>query len=293
MVQKDPVRSVPNAFATALNTNGSIAWTRQYGGASGQSTGAALAVDPNGASVLDALGLPRGTINLNQSVDLANQTTLRPGDSFQIKINGALPRTTTITIDKGETLDSLSTKLNAQLGSTGKAAVNYTGSASGLKITVNAGQSIDLISGPSDLDGLSRLGIAAGNLAAPAGKSASTASSTTVAKAATPSYGLGLTGGIAGTLDISSKTGADLARSQLLSVLSNIQKAYQATNAPPPAAATPGIKNGQASASTTAQLASYSTALSLLGSGSSDPYTNIAQIVAGMGQNPASGSSTG
>ena len=31
-----------------------------------------------------------------------------------------------------------------------------------LKITVNAGQTIDLISGPADSDALSRLGIAAG-----------------------------------------------------------------------------------------------------------------------------------
>ena len=57
-----------------------------------------------------------GTINLNQSVDLTQQTTLRAGDSFQIKIEGVAPRTATITIDPGETLDSLVTKINAELG---------------------------------------------------------------------------------------------------------------------------------------------------------------------------------
>ena len=267
--QQRSVAKVTNAFATALNTDGSIAWTQQYGGASGQSTGAALTVDPNGASVLDALGLPRGTINLNQSVDLSSQTTLRPGDSFQIKIDGALPRTTTITIDKGETLDSLTTKINAQLGSVGTAAVNYTGSAEGLKITVNAGQTIDLISGPSNFDALSRLGFTAGTLSAPATGSTSTAtttnSTTGASTTALPTYGLGLTGGIAGaSMDISTKTGADLARSQLLSVLSNIQNTYQKSNTPP-ATATVGNTTGTASAASTAQLASYSTGLVLAG----------------------------
>ena len=284
--QQRSVANVTNAFATAINTNGSIAWTQQYGGASGRSTGAALAVDPNGASVLDALGLPRGTINLNQSVNLANQTTLRPGDTFQIKIDGVAPRTTTITIDKGETLTSLTTKINAQLGSVGKAAVNYTGSAEGLKITVNAGQSIDLISGSSDFDALSRLGFTAGTLSAPATGS-KTATSSTTSTTTTPTYGLGLTGGISGaTMDISTKTGADLARSQLLSVLSNLQKTYQTSNTPA-ATATVGNTTGTASASSASQLSSYSMALSLLGSANSDPYSNIAQIVATMGQSSA------
>ena len=284
--QQRSVANVTNAFATAINTNGSVAWTQQYGGASGRSTGAALAVDPNGASVLDALGLPRGTINLNQSVNLANQTTLRPGDTFQIKIDGVAPRTTTITIDKGETLTSLTTKINAQLGSVGKAAVNYTGSAEGLKITVNAGQSIDLISGSSDFDALSRLGFTAGTLSAPATGS-KTATSSTTSTTTTPTYGLGLTGGISGaTMDISTKTGADLARSQLLSVLSNLQKTYQTSNTPA-ATATVGNTTGTASASSASQLSSYSMALSLLGSANSDPYSNIAQIIATTGQTGA------
>jgi hypothetical protein len=288
--QQRSVAKVTNAFATALNTNGTIAWTQQYGGASGQSTGAGLAVDPNGASVLDALGLPRGTITFSQSVDLSSQTTLRPGDSFQIKIGGVAPRTTTITIDSGETLNSLSTKINAQLGSVGKAAINYTGKAEGLKITVNAGQTINLVSGPGDFDALSRLGFTAGTLSAPAkGSTTATASTSSTSSSTTtiPTYGLGLTGGIAGaSMDISTKTGADLARSQLLSVLSNIQKTYRTSNTP---AAVAGVGNttGTASASTTAQLSSYNTALSLLGSANSDPVSNIASIIAGIGQSSA------
>jgi hypothetical protein len=73
-----------------------------------------------------------------------------------------------------------------------------------------------------------------------------------------------------------------LARSQLLGVLSQIQNTYKTSNTPP-AAATVGNNSGTASSSTTSQLASYNMALSLLGSGNSDPYSNIATIVAGMG----------
>ena len=78
-------------------------------------------------------------------------------------------------------------------------------------------------------------------------------------------------------MDISTKTGADLARSQLLSVLSNIQNIYQTSNTPPATPTTPSATpRGTASATTTAQLASYSLALSLLGTSSSDAMNNIA-----------------
>ncbi len=291
--QQRNVQNVTNAFATAINPNGSIQWTQQYGGADGQSTGAAVAVDPQGSSVLDALGLPRGTINLNQSVDLTQMTTLRAGDSFQIKIEGVAPRTATITIDPGETIDSLANKINAQLGQVGKAAASYTGSAEGLGITVNPGNTIDLIAGPTDSDALARLGISAGVLSAPAKSGTSTSSSATTTSSTNskvaPTYGLGLTA----TLDISTKTGADLARSQLLSVLSNIQSTYQTSNTPPTPTNTVGNTTGTASAATTAQLASYNLALSLLGTNSNNAITNIQTILAGgtVGSSSSSSSS--
>jgi hypothetical protein len=277
--QQRNIQNVTNAFATALNADGTVQWTQQYGGADGQSTGAGVAIDTQGSSVLDALGLPRGTINLNQSVDLTSLTTLRAGDTFKIKIDGIAPRTTTITIDKGETINSLSTKINAQLGAIGKAEADYKGGSEGIKLTVNAGRTIELIAGPADNDALARLGIAAGVLTAPDTGSKSV-SSTAAAKKDEPAiYGLGFSG----VLDISTKTGANAARSQLLGVLSNIQGAYQKSNAPPPAAAMPGNTSGKASATTTAQLANYSMALSLMGTDPNNAVANIQAIVSGQG----------
>jgi hypothetical protein len=292
------VQNTTNAFATALNADGTVKWTKQFGGASGTSTGAGLAIDTQGSSVLDALGLPRGAIQLSQSVDLTNQTTLRAGDSFQIQIQGVAARTATITIDQGETYDSLVTKINAQLGSVGKAAVNYTGSGENMTIKVNAGQTINLVAGPTDFDALSRLGITAGVLTAPAldskGKpiattttTSSTTSSTGTAKVL-PTYGLGLTGGVTGPMDISTTTGANFARTTLLAVLSSIQSTYQTTNTPATTTTAKGNTSGAASPASISQLNNYNLALSLMNTDPSNAVANIQSIVANGGNSSSS-----
>jgi hypothetical protein len=277
------VANVTNAFATALNTDGTVKWTKQFGGADGVSSGAGIAIDTQGSSVLDALGLPRGAITMTQSVDLTTQTTLRAGNSFQIAVQGIAARTATITIDQGETFDSLVTKINAQLGGIGKAAVNYTGNSENLSLTVNAGNTINLIAGPTDSDALARLGIAAGVLTAPATGSKTTTSTATGAAKITPTYGLGLTGGATGALDISTKSGADLTRSALLGVLSSLQSTYQTTNTPPPSTTKIGNTAGSANGETVGQLNNYSLALSLLNSDPSNAVANIQAIVSGGG----------
>lgn len=250
------VSFVNNQFATAFNASGNVNWTRQFGGSNGQSSGVGIAIDAQGASVLDALGLPRGTITLNQSVDLTSQTSLRAGDSFQIELEGTAKRIATITIESGETLQSLATKINIQLQTNGKASVNFGQGVEGLKIAVNPGVTAKLIAGPKDFDALARLGIAAGTLASasPSGSSSGATDS------ATRVFGLGL----GATFDLSSKTGSNLARSQLLGVLSAIQTAYQTTNAPPTPAAGPGIRNGTVSPYLQSKIAAGNLALSLL-----------------------------
>ena len=270
------IDNVSNSFAASISATGAVNWTKQYGGLDGISSGAGIAVDTSGSSVLDALGLPKGTINPNQSVDLTAQTTLRAGDSFQIQIQGVAARTATITIDNGETLQSLATKINIQLQTYGTASVNYTAGAEGLKIVANPGQTISLVSGPSQFDALSRLGIAAGTLTAPAAKGSSNTTST-ASSSTTQAFGLGL-----GTsFDLTTQTGVDLARSQLLGVLSKIQSAYQTTNAPAAASTTPGNTSGTASAYQTAQLSNYTLALSML-SGSSSSSSSSSTSTLGL-----------
>lgn len=285
--QQRQIQGANNAFVAALNSSGIVQWTQQYGGANGQSTGSGIAIDPNGSSILDALGLPSGTISPSQPIYLSQTTTLQAGDSFQIEIDGPVPRTATITVGQDATLSSLVTQINGELGSFGKASVAYNNGSEGLTIAASAGSTIVLKPGPSGFDALARLGIAAGTLSAPAKTKSSSSSSATTSSSASsnrnssatttkPAYGLGLTS----TMDISTKTGADLARSTLLSVLSKIQSAYQTTNTPP--TTTPvGNTTGTASAQTTAQLASYNTALSLISTSSSNAMNNIMTIVNG------------
>ncbi|MBU6445186.1 MAG: hypothetical protein KGR48_14865 [Alphaproteobacteria bacterium] len=255
-----------NAFVTALNSSGNVNWTQQYGGASGTSTGAGVAIDPTGSSVLDALGLPRGTIDINQTVDLSSVSTLRAGDSFQIKIdNGAASNTATITIDAGETLQSLTNKLNIALGSSGKASVTYN-NGEALKIAVNKGISATLIAGPTDFNALGRLGLAAGTIANgvtttnTSSSSALTGSSSSSATKQT--FGLGFS---AIAMDLSTSSDAGAAAAQLLTVLSSISNAYRTSNAPPSSGtSSPGNYSGTAPAYLTNQTASYQNALNML-----------------------------
>ncbi len=265
------VANVNNMFVAALAPNGNIDWTRQYGGIEGQSSAQSVSIDPQGSSVLDALGLPRGSISVNQSVSLASATTLRPGDSFGIDIQGTGARNATITIGSGETLTSLVDKINAELLNAGKASVSYGLHGEQLKITVNPGVTANLVAGPADFNALGRLGIPAGALTAPAKSTTNSASahnspssSGSSSKAQTV-YGLGLTG----SMDISTSTSAGAAHAELGNILAQIRNIYQKINAPPSSSSsTTQQSSGPAPAYLTAQVSSYNLALSLLSSNS-------------------------
>jgi hypothetical protein len=273
--QTRSTQNTTNAFVASIAPGGALNWVRQYGGMDGQSTGASVAIDPNGGSVLDALGLPRGTISLNQSLDLTTATTLRAGDSFQIKIaTASSTRTATIRIDAGETLNSLTDKINAEFVGGGKATVNYGHGSEGLKIAVNAGVTATLIPGPDGFDALGRLGIDPGVITN-TGKSSSSSSAppTAIAADGTKAFGLGLTSNL--TLSDSASAGA--VRAQLLNVLSAIRNIYQTTNTPESSStSTASTKSsGTAPSYLTSNLASYNLALNML-SGSSTSTSSSA-----------------
>lgn len=254
--QTRSVANVDNMFVSALASDGSIRWTRQYGGADGTSTGQGVAFDAQGSSVLDALGLPRGQLSFNQTVDLTQSTTLREGDSFSIRIAGSATRTAKITIKKGETLASLVRRINIELQNSGKASVSYGAGKETLKIAVAPGVTATLIAGPTDTDALARLGLAPQTL--------NDASSTAkTSSAGLKAYGLGLPQ----KADISTASGGGAARAQLLSVLSAIQKIYQSQNSPAPQPA--GSPGGSASPHLASQLSNYALALNMLSASSS------------------------
>ncbi len=269
--------NVNNAFVTALSPGGTIDWTRQFGGTDGQSTGSGIAIDPTGSSVLDALGLPSGTLNVNQSVSLSSNSTLAAGDSFQIQTEGATGRTSTITIAQGDTLQTLADQINSELLSAGKATVTFANGGEALEITAKPGNTLNLISGPADSDALGRLGITPGVItAAPkkgtTGSSSSASTSATgtsfgvnlsaptqsSASAAKPVYGLGLNSSI----DLLSSGDAGVAKISLQTILNQITNIYQKTNAPPPSASTSTSQaTGSVPSFLQSQVANYSLAL--------------------------------
>ncbi|HUO99309.1 MAG TPA: hypothetical protein VMU01_11610 [Rhizomicrobium sp.] len=264
-----------NMFVAAMTGDGQVQWAHQYGGADGQASGQGIAIDPNGSSVLDALGLPRGTVSSSQSPGLLQATTLRPGDSFKVAIQGTAARTFTVTVESGETLQSLVNKINIEFGTTGKASVYYSGGEA-LKLTVSPGVTAKILPGTGGFDALASLGIQPCTLTAAASSSSSTSSSTsssssssTSSSTSTQVFGLGLNS----SLDISTAAGASNAKTQLSNVLNAIQLAYQKTNTPAgsTAAGTSGasLTSGSVDAYTLSKLSSYNLALSILGGSSS------------------------
>ncbi len=140
--------SAHNLFVAELNSDGTVNWTKQYGGLDGESSGAAIVADESGASVLDALKLPRGTLRNNASNQIESQTTVRAGDYFTVKIAGKTgTREAKITIAEGETLRSLAVKINGALLFDGKATALPIKGGQGLKISVNAGVQVELVPG--------------------------------------------------------------------------------------------------------------------------------------------------
>jgi hypothetical protein len=259
--QTQSFANTPNMFVADMSTSGSVNWTKQYGGLSGNSSGSGIAVDAQGSSVLDALGLPRGDVSLSQSVNLVDQTTVHAGDSFKLKISGRTEREVTIRIEADETMSSLATKINTALMFDGTSKVTYTAKGSALQISANAGVQIQLESGPDGSDALAGLGIEPTVLAKDAASSTKTTSSSSAQKLVA---GLGLTS----TMDLSTAAGAKAARGAMVAVLSSLRGAYRSLNTPATTAAVTGTNSGgPASAYQMNQIANYQLALNMLGGG--------------------------
>jgi len=279
--QTRDVAGANNAFVAALGSNGAVQWTQQFGGPDGQSTGNAVAINPTGASVLNSLGLPSGTVTTAQSVYLQSSTSVQTGDSFQIQIEGTGGSNGTVTIGADETLQSLANQINDVLLTKGKASVTYANGGETLKIAVNPGVTANLVPGPSGFDALSRLGIAAGTLTAPPKAGSPPATSTTDSSGSSTAvktvYGLDLdTSGL--SLTTSASAGAAVAEMQ--NVANIVQNIYQQSNTPPAVASTvPSMDaNGKAPSYLTSQLTNYSLALSLLSSSSASRSTSSSAL---------------
>ena len=243
-----------NLFVAQLATDGSLDWAHQYGGVGGESQGTSIAADDTGSSVLDALKLPRGTVETNQTNIIESQTTVRPGDYFTLQVDGKTGRRTAkITIEKDETLSSLALKINNALLFDGKATSVGVSGGQALKIAINPGIQATHIAGAQDFDALAGLGLKPQRLINDSSTNSTSSGSSTTS--GPQIVGLGINGGI----DLLSKANASHAGVVLQGAMSLIKQAYSTLNNPPQKTA--AQPTGPVPAYLQTQLAGYQTAL--------------------------------
>jgi hypothetical protein len=246
-------------FLTRLDDAGDVDWNRTFTSAGGVFTLSSLAVDTSGASALDILGLPKGTVAAQTSAPLADRSALRVGDEFRIGADGR--RLVTIRIGEKDTLSSLVGSINRAIGSAGRAEIVREDGMERLKITPRDGQAVRIDAGRDGRNALPGLGLAQGVVA-----------THDAGRKAVKTFGLGL---IKSDLRLDTKESTASARAELAAAISMVRLAYDSLVNPNAQAMTDEEKalaaRRQAAASGatdeyySARLANYQAALSRLG----------------------------
>jgi len=249
-----------NSFLARFDAaDGALAWTSQLTGRGGKSAAVALAIDPRGDSVLDQLGLPRGTLDYGGSERVVDHTAARPGDSFTVSVDGGRARS--VEIEADDTYLSLTFKINAVLVLDGKASVSRGDDGDRLRIEAREGVTIELGSGPDGRDALGPLGFEKGVLY----EAPETDEDADEASAAPPLYGLGVDFSAA----LLRQDGANAAAAMLSEAMLEVQAAYRKLTAPD----LDSLKKpkGEVPAYLTARIANFQAGLDRLNAGGPAP----------------------
>lgn len=221
-----------------------------------------VAASEGGSSKVDALGLGRGVATPDGSLKLTTGTSLRAGDSFQMRVAGGVVRT--ITIGKDETLSTLADKVRKITGAKALVTTPKKDDGAMLRVSPKAGIDIEFIAGPAGRDALEKLGMPAARVSGmdPVDKDAPRVKPG-------GSFGLGLNP----SLSIADTKSAKETLAKLKSALSMSQTAYRSLYwDDTKLAMVEGGGKGGSTAREQAQLANYQAALSRLSSG---PSTSI------------------
>ncbi len=243
-----------------LGTGSTVA-AQRITGKDGYTTPTSISVDATGASALDKLGLPKGTLTYTDSQKIVSATSARAGDQFQIRTSagGAL---STITLEANDTLDTLKTKVARAAGYKAKVEVVSDGTVKRLKISpATDTSSVEVLPGKGSKDLLAAIGLEQGvvrNTVFKDGKSQSADGKGNV-------YGLSLTT----DLDVSTTEARKATLAALSKALGSIRSAYRdlESAAKPKAPASKGGAGGPAPAYLTNQVANYQAALDRLTGG--------------------------
>jgi len=245
--------------------SGTIGWSERFSGQDGYAAPESIAVASSGASILNKLGLPTQTIQQTSSQLLTSATSVRAGDTFQVRTRqGGTP--VTVTIDATDTPQTLASKIVAATGYTANVTTETLNG--GLQVEIkpnNPNSTIELLPGPAGSNALTALGLNAGVIQTASALSTSTKKNTNPGIAAN-TYGLNIEGGF----NLTTTAGIQAAQKSLQTAAALVQTAfYTLANGNKPASTKPQI-TGTVPAYLQAQLANYQAGLSRLeGSGSS------------------------
>ncbi len=240
-------------------TSGAQEFVTQASGGAGYAKGSSIAVDPQGDSVLDQLGLPRGELNAPRSQELTARSNVRVGDSFYVSIGGGVKRK--ITIEKGDDWSDLAYKINSAISLNGRASVRTTTTGTSLRVEAKGNALIEFTSGPDGKDALGPLGLQVGTVFNDPALSSDTSSSSAPRVIAL---------GLDTSWSLLDKTTAASASDALDAVLRRVRNAYDAaTGATDATEKKPGKTGGTVPAYMKTELANYQAALARLQSGGS------------------------
>lgn len=262
-IDGNPYVGTVNGLAAAFDgSSGVRQWEYQYSGRDGEAVATSIVVDEQGSSVLDILGLPRGEIQYTEPRTVTSQTTAREGDFFYMTIDGGAKRK--ITIEADDTMRSLAAKIDRLLTFDGDARSRRTADGDKLRIEVNEGVRVELMSGTLGKDALAALGLKEGTLF----DGGSLLDEDDGEDDGPPVFGLGLSS----ILKLTSRTDASYALEILNGALKEVRSVYREITKDPFLAdllKNGSKKGGPVPAYLTSQLANYQAGLSrLMGGGS-------------------------
>ncbi|MBI5940158.1 MAG: hypothetical protein HY859_07005 [Caulobacterales bacterium] len=250
-----------DGFLAQLDVLGGTSVVHRLTGKDGIATATSIAVDSSGASALDKLGLPKGALLYADSTKVASATSARAGDSFQIRTAEG-GRLATVTLEAGDTLETLATKVRRAAGSKAKVEIVSDGDFRRLKITpATKTSTVEVLPGKGGLDFIGSIGLTPGvirnTIIDKNGKSVS-------ADGGGPVFGLGLPA----ELDVSDDKAIKNALAVLGKSLGKVRDAYrQLEAAARPETVTSKTANGPVPAYLTNQISNYQAALDRLGGG--------------------------
>jgi hypothetical protein len=256
-----PVGAKDGFLASLDVATGAIEWSRRFTGKDGHAAPAAIAVSASGASALDRLGLPSGTLDTTPSQRITAVSALRGGDQFTIKAGS---RTAQVKIEETDTLDTLAQKVRRASGFMAKVTVTTAKGAKSLKIEpVNPRMLIEIAPGKTDKDALEILGLPEGIVRA---TKVNDDGKTVPADGKAMLYGLGLPSDLNLSSDEQIRHAlAEIAKAQ--GVIRDAYKHLKAEATPKNAPADVAAQAGRAPAYLQNQIASYQAALDRLTGG--------------------------